>query len=100
MRIAGSAGYRPSWRQSFLAPAKLIIVVCIRHAYNTTKTLEELKQLETAELNAMGSVMSKVCTYCMPHGWHHHSNLTYLPLTCTAPFYWHPIHDGCSWRPC
>ena len=69
MGVAGSAGYRPSWRQSFLAPAKLIIVVCIRHAYNTTKTLEELKQLETAELNAMGSVMSKVCTYSMPHGW-------------------------------
>ena len=35
-----------------------------RHAYNTTKTLVELKQLATAELNAMGSIKSKVC------GWH------------------------------
>ena len=32
-----------------------------RHAYNTTKTLEELRQLEKYELNAKESIMSKVC---------------------------------------
>ena len=32
-----------------------------RYAYNTTKTLEELRQLEKDELNAKDSMMTKVC---------------------------------------